>query len=485
VAATLLLAVVALLIALAVTPPVGVTVFGRNIGIGAVTPNPGFGLSGPGQADLFGEGPVDTVERFAGPIRPLIVWESFNRDDAASDFIQTSGPSGRRTLQTGQVGEALAKGWLSYFALLVVVSGAVGGALYIVLVGLRGIVSGTRHRPQQRRRHLLVLGACVSSAMLVTIAAATLALASTRNQLTDVATLADLTGTARLAPNPMAVGPVRTDVDVVVLGDSTAAGVGNAGIANPTALDTVCGRSRDAYAAVLGSATGLRVTSLACSSATLANGVLGPQYESGVTIPPQLGVLKSMPSVRAVILSVGANDIGWSDFLEYCYGLSRCDDQAAESLFLNRLDTFRLQYAQLLQQLSVLPSRPMVVVTGYYDPFGDTFTCPALQDPHAPAEASPGYGFAADPGHDNQAQKINQKIDPLRSHLAALNSVLVQGAAAFDFTSAIPQFAGHALCSDQSWVQGLHADYPFHPNAAGELAIASVLLPHLAALLAG
>jgi lysophospholipase L1-like esterase len=192
-----------------------------------------------------------------------------------------------------------------------------------------------------------------------------------------------------------------------------------------------------------------------------------------------------MPSVRAVILSVGANDIGWSDFLEYCYGLTRCDDQATESLFLNRLDTFRLQYAQLLQQLSALPSRPMVVVTGYYDPFGDTFSCPALQDPHAPAEVPQGYGFGPDPGRDNQALKISQKIDPLRSHLMALNSVLVQGAAAFDFTSAIPQFEGHALCSDQSWVQGLSADYPFHPNAAGELAIASVLLPHLAALLAG
>ena len=478
------LAVLALVIAMTVTPPASITVFGQNLKVGAVPPSLTDGLSGPGQADLFGEGPVDTVQRFDGPIRPLIVWQSFNRDNAASQFIETAADKGR-TLRTEQLGQALAQGWISYFVRLVVIAGLVGGALYLVVTGALGLVHGTDRRLHRRRHHALMLVISGGLAVVVTAGSAALTVASARSQLAGVATLADLTGTARLAPAPTAVGPTRTDIDVAVLGDSTAAGVGNTPITKPTPLDETCGRSSDAYAVVLASATGLRVENLACSSATLERGVLGPQFEGNVVIPPQVGVLKSIRSLRTVVLSVGANDIGWSDFLQYCYGLQRCDDQASQRLLENRLDTFRLQYAQLLQQLATLPSQPTVIVTGYYDPLGDTFNCTDLIDPQAPAAPPIGYGFAADPGADNQAQKVAQKVEPLRSMLTQLNVVLEQGADAFGFGFVLPRFDGHALCSEQSWVQGLSARYPFHPNAAGELAIASVQLPHLTSMLAG
>jgi hypothetical protein len=48
-----------------------------------------------------------------------------------------------------------------------------------------------------------------------------------------------------------------------------------------------------------------------------------------------------------------------------------------------------------------------------------------------------------------------------------------------------PGFAGHALCDDQPWVQGLSDRYPFHPTAAGEVAIAAAQLPQLATLAHG
>lgn len=102
------------------------------------------------------------------------------------------------------------------------------------------------------------------------------------------------------------------------------------------------------------------VLNLACSSATAAAGLLGPQPAGGLTLPPQVGVLQSVQSVQSasvVVVSVGANDVGWSDFLRYCYGLPRCDDEAGDRLFRSRLDAFKIQYAQLLQQLSDLPAR--------------------------------------------------------------------------------------------------------------------------------
>jgi len=50
--------------------------------------------------------------------------------------------------------------------------------------------------------------------------------------------------------------------------------------------------------------------------------------------------------------------------------------------------------------------------------------------------------------------------------------VLAKGAAQFGFSSPQPDFAGHQLCTPQPYVQGLNDAAPFHPTAAGQLAIA-------------
>jgi hypothetical protein len=49
---------------------------------------------------------------------------------------------------------------------------------------------------------------------------------------------------------------------------------------------------------------------------------------------------------------------------------------------------------------------------------------------------------------------------------------LASGAKTASFTVAHPDFTGHGLCSSDPWVQGIASDAPFHPTAAGELAIA-------------
>ena len=478
------IALAAMVLALLVTPPVSVSAFGQTVEVGAVKPSFVLGISGPGQADLFGEGTIETVQHFNGPIRPLIVWQRFNRNDEASQFIQSSSSGGRRVVQTGsaQVGDALASGWTSYFRQLLVIAGLLGGALYLLGVGVLALRHGHGHTPQSRRHYATMLAGSVVASVAVTAAFVALTAVSAANQLGAVRSLSDLTGTAKVAQVPLVAGPARTNIDAVVIGDSTAAGIGNAPLPNPTPQDTACRRSADAYAEVLQSSSRFRVLNLACSSATIADGLLGRQTTGSAVLPAQVGVLQSIVSNSVVLVSIGANDVGWSDFMRYCYGLPRCDDQASQRLFESRLDTFRLQYAQLLQQLSALPQHPKVIVTGYYDPFGDSFGCPALRDPHAPTVLSPGYGFGADPGQDNQKQKITEKIEPLRSHLALLNDILTKGAAAFGYVTVVPSFAGHALCGDQAWVQGLSERYPFHPNAAGELAIAAVQLPQIAAL---
>ncbi len=476
----------ALLAALALTPAVSVTVLGQDLEVGAVAPTSWSGWSGPGQAQLFGGGAVETVQTFQGPIRPRITWEQFDRDAAASAFIESTDPEGRRVVSTDTtaIGEALARGWSRYFLRLLLVAGVFGAVIYLTAIAVVGIVRGpkTMHRPARHRIWPLV--ATVSLALGLTAASATLTVASARSQLSGVSSLADLTGSAPLVPVPEAAGPSRSDIRVAVIGDSTAAGVGNAALLDPTGEDIACQRSRDAYAEVLEAATGLPVANLACASASISDGLLTAQAgRRPVTPPAQVGVLKSISSLDVVIVSVGANDIGWADFLKYCYGLSRCDDQVSERLMSSRLDTFGLQYAQLLQQLADLPTRPAVIITGYYDPFGDTFDCPALQDPQAPLLPPAGYGFGPDTEDGDPAEKVPTKVEPLRSILTQLNLILEQGADAFGFAFVAPRFDGHALCSDQPWVQGLSDANAFHPNAAGELAIAAAQLPKLIGLL--
>ena len=156
-------------LALAVTPKAGVSVFGQSVQVGAVPPSPGLGLSGPGEADLFGEGIVETIQHFDGPIRPLIVWQRFNRNDDAAAFIQSGSAGGHRTVATGSadVGRQLADGWTRYFGWLVATAGLLGGVLYLVTAGAVALV-GRDHR-RSRAAHLGLLGASVAAALVMTL----------------------------------------------------------------------------------------------------------------------------------------------------------------------------------------------------------------------------------------------------------------------------------------------------------------------------
>lgn len=453
-------------LALWVTPRVSVSVVGQTVDVGAVPPAPPFALSGPGEADLFGEGPVPTVVHFSGPVRPLIVWQRFNRNDAAATFLQSVGGSGSDGAAAA-VGERLAAGWGRYFLRLVVVTALLAAGLYLMGVGLGELV-GRRVLPHRRRRrhHLGMLSAVVVSSLVLAFGCTALTVTTAQHHLATVSTLADLVGTAPMAPLPKGTSVPKAGVAGVVIGDSTAAGVGNAPVVNATAEDSACGRSSDAYAVVLQSALDRRVLNLACSSATVDQGLLGAQRAGGTTVPPQVGVLRSMPAVSFVIVSIGANDIGWSEFLGYCAVMRRCDDAASDRLFRSRLDAFRIQYAQLLQQLSDLPGRPRIIVNTYYDPFDSNTPCPQI--------VAAGRASSTD-----LAQEVAQRIDPLRARLETLNDVLSEGAAAFGFAVAHPRFDGHGICAEQPWVQGLSEPAPFHPRAAGELAIAAADLPFL------
>jgi lysophospholipase L1-like esterase len=248
---------------------------------------------------------------------------------------------------------------------------------------------------------------------------------------------------------PAAVGSTDPDAQAVVIGDSTAAGWGLPWGPDPTALDQACGRSPESYAADLAAANQWNVLNLACGSATIENGLLGPELlYNGEVAPPQLPQAEAATHAKLVIVSVGADDLSWSAMTELCAASSVCDDKVSSAYFNQLLATFTRNYYDLLSDLVRLPEHPAVLVNEYYTPFGRDVSC--LQK----------YGMTT------------AKANVLAARLAQLNQVLAQGAGLFGFGVAAPRFTGHELCTADPWVQGPGDPAPLHPNAAGELAIA-------------
>ena len=426
------LAGAAIAVALLVTPMQTVTVAGQVIQVGASAPD--LSPSGPGQVDLFGQS-LPTDLRFTGPVRPRLQLSQITINSELTTFVEGARRGGAERM----LGARLADGWKRYFAWETAITGA--GALL-----LTGAVAGWRRLPRSTTLKLLAAGLLVAES--VNVGAIMITTYSAPGLLRQVHSLNGLVGSVAPRPRIHLRGRPLPGIQVVVLGDSTAAGAGLAPVPGASGTARACGRSADSYAADLSDANGWNVLNLACNGATIRHGLLGPQRHHRHRLPPQLAVAERAGRASVVIVSVGADDLNWSAMLRYCSVAPRCDDRASTAYFQQQLASFSKNYLDLLSRLAALPSHPQVIVNRYYDPFG------------------------AQPGCLSQAGLTVASLLTLTSRLDTLNQVLARGAAQFGFSSPQPDFAGHQLCTPQPYVQGLDAAAPFHPTELGQLAIA-------------
>ncbi|WP_375486738.1 GDSL-type esterase/lipase family protein [uncultured Jatrophihabitans sp.] len=427
----LVVAVVSIAVALLVTPSQQVSSAGQTIEVGVTSPS--LSVSGPAELDLFGQA-IPTTTTFVGPVRPRLRLTHITPSKQLADLTNpASAADSAHGLQ-----QALVSGFHRYFFWQVVIVGAVA-------VLLIGAVCGWQRRSWRRTLITVVVGLLVAEA--IDLGAIMITAYSAPAKLGRVHSLEQLVGGVP-SPTPPArrsnAGPGST---VVVLGDSTAAGLGNPALPRPTAADTACRRSVDAYPVDLAQVRSLRVTSLACSGATIAAGILGPQTVGGRTLAPQIAD-PAVETASTVIVSVGANDVQWSEILRICAVSRNCDNAAEQAYFQSHLAQFSSQWLQLVTDLQQLPNHPRILVNLYYDPFGTDVGC--LSKVHI----------------------TDSKLRSMLSRLATLNSVLGHGADAAGFTTALPDFSGHGVGDDTPYVQGLDGKAPFHPTAAGGLAIA-------------
>jgi lysophospholipase L1-like esterase len=424
------LACAAIAVALQVTPMQTVTVAGQVIQVGATEPN--LSLSGPGEIDLFGQS-LPTSMRFTGPVRPRLQLAQISINSELTTFVEGTKAAGAERI----LGARLADGWKRYFAWETVVTGA--GTLILV-----GALAGWRRVPHRTTAKLLAAGLLIAEALNVGAIMATTYTAPAL--LRQVHSLNELVGSeTRPVPVDPAGRPLRR-VQAVVIGDSTAAGAGLA--LAPGATARACGRSADSYAADLSSVNRWKVLNLACDGATISHGLLGPQVHNGVQLPPQLAEAERASRASVIIVSVGADDLNWAAVLRYCSVTPNCNDRATQAYFQQQLASFSKDYLDLLSRLAALPAHPQVIINRYYNPFG------------------------TQPGCLGQAGMTTANLQTLTSRLATLNEVLAKGATQFRFSSPQPDFTGHGLCAPLPYVQGLGSAAPFHPTAAGQLAIA-------------
>ena len=432
-AAILLVCTTSAWLALLVTPSQTVSTAGQSVQVGAAEPT--FSLAGPGELDLFGQ-TMPTTLKFHGLIRPKLELTHISLDNQLAQFVQTSSA---KHSTTGDLASALIKGWEHYFLWQTLIAGA-----FAVLLLLA--VAGVRRYPHRTTIKLVAFGAL--TAVVLNVGFVVAFAAGTPGTLRQVHSLDDLVGSTPVGAAPEPVGASLPGVQAVVLGDSTAAGLGNPLVRDPSALDRACGRSSDSYAADLAEVNAWTVLNLACSGATVADGILGPQQLGSGVAAPQFGVLEQASHASVVVVGIGANDLQWEAMAAMCAMGPSCDDQATAAMFQANLNTFTQDYYQLLHDLAALPAHPRVLINEYFSPFGGKLDC----------LSSEGLTSA--------------KSATLLARLGTLNQVLGDGAKTFGFTAVKPEFTGHELCTTQPFVQGLRDSAPMHPNTAGELAIA-------------
>lgn len=470
---------VGLPVVIALTPGQDVEAFGQHITVGARTPQPD--LVGPARLVQVGNTAIDLQPlQVWGPLRPQLTMGPVQRNAAAAAvFDPTAGPQAAEAAVSAVTAGFVRWYVLAGLGLLACTLVAAGTA-----VGLRTLrVLRNQSRAGVAQRPVAEIWSyCVRAARRMTVIAVVvsvlawgvcgwLAYAGAVRGLRGVTSLAQLVGAYHLSPDP--VGPAVTGYSGAVIGDSRAVRVGGppvpSGGADARPDDAGCARSTDSMAAEIGHLMPGNVLNLACPDATVGAGLVGAQDRAGVSIPPQVGVLKQVQGLKFVVVVIGPNDVGWSDFLRYCYGVVNCSDQLTQGEFGLRLAAFDRAFGELLVDLNDLAGRPQVIVTTSYDVF------PPAGTPMRPNCPDLRYGTL--PGLDQD------KIDLFAARNAQLNDVLTAGAQKYGFALARPELL--PLCSTGTDplgpdLQGLDSPNAFHPTGVGSLRMASAVVRLLA-----
>jgi lysophospholipase L1-like esterase len=233
---------------------------------------------------------------------------------------------------------------------------------------------------------------------------------------------------------------------LVSMGDSVAAGDGLT--ENSTTQAALCHQSIEAYPYLVAQSLHAQLHQFACSGAQITAGILQPQIVGAQSVPAQLQTATPYIAGNDVVITIGANDVGWDSFLTAC-AESNCVTSANQATFNARLTTLQSNLDTMLQKIAALHPHAVVVNT-YYSLIANTDTC--LQS----------YDITS------------AKIAWVNTQEASLNTAIITAAQKYHDKFATVTFSGHGICSSDPWMQGLSGSAPLHPTFEGQYNIATL-----------
>jgi lysophospholipase L1-like esterase len=290
---------------------------------------------------------------------------------------------------------------------------------------------------------------------------------SRRARATRVALAALLGAGAALVPTATtaAAAPADDPLDYVALGDSYAAGP-----LIPLQYGTPpgCARSDHNYPALTSQALATAsFVDVSCSGAKTGD-LTAPQETEAGTNPPQLDALAV--DTDLVTISIGGNDIGFSEIVEECATRSPTEpDGAACRDFYNsggsdelaaRIDAAAPKVQAGLQGIIARSPAADVLLVGY----------PTIVPDDGPG-CFPAVPFS--PGDTQYLRETTKNLNDMLAEQAALAGV--------DYVDTYTPTIGHDICQlpGDKWVEGLAPTSPaapMHPNALGMEAMSAAVV---------
>ncbi|WP_214405706.1 SGNH/GDSL hydrolase family protein [Pseudonocardia lacus] len=278
--------------------------------------------------------------------------------------------------------------------------------------------------------------------------------------------LAGLLGVgAALVPTATAAADPDEPVDYVALGDSYAAGPL---IPLQYGSPPGCARSDHNYPALTSrSLVTASFVDVSCSGAKTGD-LAAPQETDAGTNPPQLDALDA--GTDLVTISIGGNDIGFSEIVETCATRSPTEpDGAACRDFYNsggsdelvaRIDGTAPKVQAALQGILSRSPDADVLLVGY----------PTIVPDDGPG-CFPAVPFS--PGDTEYLRGITKQLDDMLAAQAAI--------AGTEYVDTYTPTIGHDICTPPGtkWVEGLTPTSPaapMHPNALGMEAMSAAVV---------
>lgn len=202
---------------------------------------------------------------------------------------------------------------------------------------------------------------------------------------------------------------------VAGFGDSVAAGF-RVGAISSSPYAANCARTDAGYPTLVGASLGLTTRNLACSGATAAAGLNGPQATPLGTVPAQIQQAKSLPHIKLATLTDLANDVNWSGWLALCASPTNCATDANTTTFRKQLAQGNVGVVKALYQMVNTLKVDHVSLPGYYDPLGPA----AAAFGFTPAEIAWYQARLADV---NTVLKADTKLFPNRVSFVSLASL--------------------------------------------------------------